>query len=63
MISSTIGEMTSLGGNNPLQHPLVANGAAKPLVGIYGLGTAARLLGLRVVLASVSAAKFGLRSG
>ena len=48
---------------------MVATGAAKPLVGrqplvgIYGFGAAAGLLGLRVVLASVSAEKFGLRSG
>ena len=44
-------------GDIPLQHPMVANGAAKPLVGIYGFGTAAGLVWLRVVLASVSASK------
>ena len=42
---------------------MVANGAAKPLVGrqplvgIYGFGDSAVLVGLRVVLASVSALK------
>ena len=50
--------MTSLLGRHSATAPEVANGAAKPLVGICGFGAAAGLeVGLRVVLASVSASK------
>ena len=49
--------MTFLLGRRSATAPEVANGVAKPLVGIYGFGAAAGLVGLRVVLASVSASK------